>query len=147
MRTRFAHRLPGPAWFPASSRRKPGNWRPRHFAALAAVVGAVVVAGELAAQRPIPAGPAAGPAGPLWVSDSQVDEARRMLIVVDSATRHAAIYHVDAATGSLTLKSTRNLSWDLLMGDFNAREPTPAALQRMLESGDVRPPGPPGRNP
>jgi hypothetical protein len=35
----------------------------------------------------------------------------------------------------VALRSTRDLSWDLVLEDFNAQEPTPAALRRMLEGG------------
>ena len=86
-------------------------------------------AGELAADRPAPP----GGQGPLWVSESRLDDSRRLLVVVDQQGRHAAIYHLDAAAGTLTLKSTRDLAWDLSIGDFNAQEPRPAALQRMLQ--------------
>lgn len=71
--------------------------------------------------------------GPLWISESPVDDATRLLIVVDQEGRRTAIYHVDAASGALTLRSTRDISWDLMVGDFNAQEPRPAALQRMLQ--------------
>jgi hypothetical protein len=64
-----------------------------------------------------------------------VDDARRLLVVVDPATRHAAVYHLDNATGSLVLKSTRDISWDLLVDDFNAQEPRPAALKRLIQAG------------
>jgi hypothetical protein len=64
-----------------------------------------------------------------------VDDARRLLVVVDSATRHAAVYHLDTATGSLQLKSSRDLTWDLLVDDFNAQEPRPAALKRLIQAG------------
>lgn len=84
--------------------------------------------GRLAAERPgAPAG------GPLWISESPLEDGRRLLIVVDEATRHAAVYHVDAAAGSLSLRSTRDITWDLMVGDFNAQEPKPAALQKMLQ--------------
>jgi hypothetical protein len=81
------------------------------------------------------------PAGglPLWIADSALEDGRRLLLIVDSATRHAAVYHVDAATGTLTLRSTRDLSWDLVFEDFNAQEPKPAALRRMLETGGTGP--------
>ena len=99
-----------------------------------AALGAVVVLGglwqgsRLAAERPgTPGG------GPLWVSESPLDDGRRLLIVVDEATRHAAVYHVDGAAGTLALRSTRDLTWDLMVGDFNAQEPRPAALQKMLQ--------------
>lgn len=83
-------------------------------------------------QRPPPR---AAAAGPLWISESTIDDGRRLLIVIDSATRHAAVYHVDTVAGTLTLRSARNLSWDLTLEDFNAQEPTPAALRRLLENG------------
>ncbi|NBU41879.1 MAG: hypothetical protein EBS51_13975 [Planctomycetia bacterium] len=90
------------------------------------------VAQGVATQR---AGARSAQAGPLWVSESTIDEGRRLLIVVDSATRHAAVYHVDPGAGTVALRSTRDLSWDLVLEDFNAQEPTPAALRRMLEGG------------
>lgn len=84
---------------------------------------------ELAAQRVA----APGGGGPLWISESRLDDTRRLLLVVDEVGRHAAVYHVDAAAGTLTLKSTRDISWDLSVGDFNAQEPRPGAIQRMLQ--------------
>lgn len=98
-----------------------------------ALVAAAVAleAGEATAQRPAPA----QAAGPLWISDAPLDEGRRLLIVVDSASRRAAVYHVDVVTGSLTLKSARDISWDLLLDEFNVQEPRPAALRNMLQNG------------
>ena len=86
-------------------------------------------AGDLAAQR----ASAPGGGGPLWISETRLDDARRLLVVIDEVGRHAAIYHVDAAAGTLTLRSTRDISWDLSVGDFNAQEPRPGAIQRMLQ--------------
>jgi hypothetical protein len=99
-------------------------------AGLAILGGGLSPTGELQAQRPAPP-----VAGPLWIADSSLDDGRRLLIVVDTGSRHAAVYHVDAASGSLTLKSARDLSWDLTLGDFNAQEPKPAALKKLLEAG------------
>jgi hypothetical protein len=99
---------------------------------IAIVAAALVGSPELAAQRP--ARPAGDPAG-LWITEAPLDEARRLLIVVDPATRHTAIYHVDAAAGTMTLRSTRDITWDLMVGDFNAQDPRPAALRRTLQTG------------
>ena len=77
---------------------------------------------------------------PLWVSESRLDDGRLLLVVVDQGTRHAAVYHVDGAAGTLTLKSTRDISWDLMVGDFNAQEPRPSALQKMLQLPRAEPP-------
>jgi hypothetical protein len=100
---------------------------------LAAVglLAAVLSTAGSAAQRPLPA--ANGDA--LWISDSPLEDGRRLLIVVDPATRHAAVYHVDPQGGSLTLKSARDISSDLLLDEFNVQEPTPAALRKMLQPG------------
>ena len=53
--------------------------------------------------------------------------------MVDQESRRIAIYQINTATGTLTLRSTRDISWDLMVGDFNAQEPRPAALQKMLQ--------------
>jgi hypothetical protein len=112
---------------------------PRSLLACGAfAVGAVVVVGmpELAAQRA--ARPMADP-GSLWISDAPLDDTRRLLLVVDPATRHSAIYHVDAAAGTMTLRSTRDITWDLMVDDFNAQDPRPSALRRTLQTGPVPP--------
>jgi hypothetical protein len=98
------------------------------------MLGLLVACGTLPApaeaQRPV--APASS-ATPLWISDTPLDDGRRLLIVIDPATRHAAVYHVDPVTGGMVLKSTRDISWDLRLDDFNAQEPKPATLRKMLE--------------
>jgi hypothetical protein len=97
------------------------------------------------AQRPPATGTTPGMNGQLWIQTVPVDERQQLLLVVDPQLRNAAVYHVDGPTGSLVLKSTRNITWDLMVGDFNAQEPKPAALRRMLEVGVET--GPIGQNP
>lgn len=115
--------------------------------------GATVIAllagggGALMAQRPMrPGGPIAdaGAPGHLWISATPLDDQRQLLIVIDPTVKNAAIYHVDGGSGTLSLKSTRDISWDLMVGDFNAQEPKPSALKRMLEVGAEA--GPVGQN-
>lgn len=115
--------------------------RSRRLLAAAALVlgGAAVATSQAPRQLGAPAAPAE-----LWISDSQAEQGGRLLIVVDTTTRHAAVYHVDAASGSLSLKSARDITWDLSLDEFNAAEPRPAAIRRMLESA---PAGPPPRSP
>ena len=79
--------------------------------------------------------------GRLWITTLPLDDVRHVLVVIDTAQKQAAIYHVDAATGTLTLKSSRDISADLKVGDFNAQEPKPAALRKMLEMKAAPPPG------
>lgn len=109
------------------------------FAALAA--GSRWVWAQRAAFPP----PAQGSGSSLWIHATPLDDRQQLLLVVDPQLRNAAVYHVDGPTGSLVLKSTRNITWDLMVGDFNAQEPKPAALRRMLEVGTET--APIGQNP
>ena len=92
-------------------------------------------AGPVASAAPPAIGQAGGgPGAPLWVTMTPISDDRQMLLVVDPNERTAAVYHVDAATGTMTLKSARSIRWDLLVGEFNAQEPTPSALRKLIES-------------
>ena len=97
------------------------------------------------AQRAAFPPPAQGSASSLWIHATPIDDRQQLLLVVDPQLRNAAVYHVDGPTGSLVLKSTRNITWDLMVGDFNAQEPKPAALRRMLDQAPATTPV--GQNP
>lgn len=121
----------------------PSPWNLRRgFAIAAATILCTMSAAGLwqagnlaAAQRQGRAVPAAagGPSGPLWTMSAPLDDGRQLLLVLDQEQRAVAVYHLDPASGTLTLKSTRDIRWDLLVGDFNAQDPKPAVLQKMLE--------------
>lgn len=68
----------------------------------------------------------------LWIQAVPQDD-RITLLVADPSARALAVYQVDPATGSLTLRSSRDITWDLLVGDFNAQDPAPAVIRGMLE--------------
>jgi hypothetical protein len=91
----------------------------------------------LAAQRavrPASAVPGAnGQAGQFWTMTTPLDDGRQMLLVLDQQSRCLAIYHVDAVAGTVQLKSTRDLTWDLMIEEFNAQEPRPSSLKKMAE--------------
>ena len=115
-------------------------WRHAIHWALAILVTVCLVGmagGRLLAQRPArvspPAGLPAASGGTLWISATPLDDTHQLLIVIDPQLRNAAIYHVDGPGGTLTLKSTRDITWDLMVGDFNSQEPKPSALKKMLE--------------
>lgn len=113
----------------------------------AAAIALLAGGGVLMAQRPMRPGGTmadAGAPGHLWISATPLDDQRQLLIVIDPTVKNAAIYHVDGGSGALALKSTRDISWDLMVGDFNALEPKPSALKRMLEVGAEA--GPIGQN-
>jgi hypothetical protein len=44
-----------------------------------------------------------------------------------------AVYHVDRATGALSLKSVRNVHWDFQIEDFNSANPTPREIRALAE--------------
>jgi len=123
---------------PGATPGLPGSWPLRWLASCGVAVMAAWLfsGGELAAQR---TGRAGGDWAGLWASESPLPDGRRLLLVVDPATRHAAVYHVDADRGTLTLRSARDISWDLMVEDFNAQEPKPAALRNLLQTGNVVP--------
>ncbi|MFM7243825.1 MAG: hypothetical protein ACKO40_06565 [Planctomycetaceae bacterium] len=123
---------------PFAPLRPTGSWHRRWpaWCAVAAVAAWLVPTGELVAQR---TGRQGGDSAGLWASDSGLPDGRRLLLVVDPATRHAAVYHVDPDRGTLTLRSARDISWDLMVEDFNAQEPKPAALRNLLQTGNVAP--------
>ena len=107
----------------------------RRFAAVACGGVCCFVVWLAAGSRPAagqrPALPAGG--GQLIVSTSPLADARQLVVVVDTSTRHAAVYTVDQE-GTIALKSARDLTWDLMVGEFNAQEPKPGAIRKLLEA-------------
>ena len=58
---------------------------------------------------------------------------RQQLMVVDPELRTIGVYHVDATSGEIVLKSVRNIHWDLQMMEFNGTNPTPREIQTQLQ--------------
>jgi len=89
-------------------------------------------------------------ADPLWVSTMPLEGNRQLLMVVDQQRQVLAVYHIDTASGTVSLRSTRALAYDLQLEDFNATDPRPAALRKMLQlggPGQPTPPTPPSAGP
>jgi hypothetical protein len=53
--------------------------------------------------------------------------------VIDPRQRAMAIYHVDRSTGEITLRSVRNLTWDLQMVQYNSGNPLPQDIRSGLQ--------------
>ena len=68
----------------------------------------------------------------LFVSTSPIDPGRQMLLVIDPERQVLAGYHIDNVSGGVSLQSTRALGYDLQLEDFNADNPKPAAIKKML---------------
>jgi hypothetical protein len=76
---------------------------------------------------------------PLVLSDglmalsSDTADGKQQVVVIDSKTRVMSVYHVEHATGVITLKSARDISADLLMDEFNTTAPVPSEIRAMLK--------------
>jgi len=105
---------------------------------LGLVTAAIAVAeqgSDVYAQHTTPAapGPAVAAGSELIVVPTSLGEKGQMLTVVDPRQRVLSVYHIDLSTGKISLKSVRNIQWDLQMADFNNAEPTPRQIQSQLE--------------
>ncbi len=78
----------------------------------------------------------------LFVSTSPIDSGRQMLLVIDPERQVLAVYHIETLSGEVSLRSTRALAYDLQLEDFNAEDPKPAAIKKMLRIDSA--PKPPG---
>jgi hypothetical protein len=59
-------------------------------------------------------------------------EGLQQITIVDPRTRVMSVYHVDAKSGEIVLKSVRNIHWDLQMIEFNATSPLPREIRSQL---------------
>lgn len=57
----------------------------------------------------------------------------QQITVVDPRGRSLAVYHVDRVTGGLSLKSVRNIAFDLQIEDFNSSSPTPREIRALTD--------------
>jgi hypothetical protein len=60
-------------------------------------------------------------------------EKLQQVTVIDPRKRAMCVYHIDATTGKIELKSVRSLEWDLEMIQFNGVDPLPAEIRSVLE--------------
>src|SRR5947209_5057567 len=58
-----------------------------------------------------------------------VGDARQQLTVIDPKMHVVSVYHIELATGEITLKSVRNIHWDLQMSEFNGVNPLPREIR------------------
>src|SRR3990172_11230505 len=92
------------------------------------VVGGDVWRTRLHAQQPAPR-----PAGELIALNSDVEDGRQQIVVIDPKSRVMSVYHVEHATGVISLKSVRNIHADLLMDEFNTESPLPKEIRAILD--------------
>ena len=68
----------------------------------------------------------------LVVHTAASTEGGQLVIMVDPETRVMAVYHVDGTNGKVSLRSVRNLQWDLLIEEFNGGTPSPREIRTLL---------------
>jgi hypothetical protein len=99
---------------------------------LASLVIAALVAAMApsvtSAQRTAPSG-----GGGLIALATAAGEGCQQVTVIDPDMRSLGVYHVDLATGEVTLKSVRNIKWDLEMIEFNATQPLPREVRSIID--------------
>ena len=83
------------------------------------------------AQRP--SSPPAVASSQLITLTAQVGDNRQQLTVIDPALRVMSVYHIESSTGVITLKSVRNINWDLQMIEFNGTAPLPGEIRSQME--------------
>lgn len=71
--------------------------------------------------------------GDLITTTVMTADNRQLVTIIEPHTRVMAVYVVDAATGLTSLKSVRNLHWDLQLSEFNGQAPLPREIQSLLE--------------
>lgn len=57
----------------------------------------------------------------------------QQLAVLDPRMRVLSVYEINKTTGAITLRSVRNIGWDLQMEEFNSTNPSPREIRAILE--------------
>jgi hypothetical protein len=71
--------------------------------------------------------------GELIAVPSPMGDKGQMLTVLDPRQQTMGVYWIEAGTGKITLRSVRNLRYDLMMTDFNGDNPLPREIRLQLE--------------
>lgn len=53
--------------------------------------------------------------------------------IVNASRGTMLVYHVDGQSGQITLKSSRRLTWDFSLDEYNATAPLPTEIRQMVE--------------
>lgn len=60
-------------------------------------------------------------------------DGREQITLVDPKAHVMAVYHIDRNTGEVSLKSVRNVHWDLQMDEYNGVRPSPRDIRALLQ--------------
>ena len=64
---------------------------------------------------------------------SETTNGPSQVTLIDAKARTMCVYHVGLADGKITLRSVRNIHWDLEMLEFNGTKPLPQEIRALLE--------------
>jgi hypothetical protein len=70
--------------------------------------------------------------GELITHMTAADGQPHVVTVIDPRQRVMAVYHVDRSTGQITFMSSRNITWDLQMIEYNSGKPLPQDIRSGL---------------
>lgn len=102
--------------------------------ALAVLVSSIEYRRSLVyAQLPAPGETGEGSDTRLIALSSDTSVGHQQVTVVDPRSRVMSVYHVDHATGMISLKSVRNIHADLLMDEYNTDSPLPREIRAILK--------------
>jgi hypothetical protein len=62
-----------------------------------------------------------------------ISDKLQQVTVIDPRQQVMSVYHIEAATGAIELKSVRKIEWDLRMVEFNGAKPLPLEIRSHLE--------------
>jgi hypothetical protein len=102
------------------------------FAALLGMCGIWNLRSEVFAQRPATYSTMAA-GGELIAVPQSMGEKGQMLTVLDPRQQSLAVYWIEGATGKVTLRSVRNVHYDLQLMDFNSDNPLPREIRTQLD--------------
>lgn len=60
-------------------------------------------------------------------------DGNQQVTLIDPVARSMSVYHIETATGEITLKSVRRVHWDLQMEEFNGTSPSPREIRSLIE--------------
>ena len=102
-------------------------------AVLAAVVSVVLPDDRAASGRPTALkGTAVSDQGLMALSET-VAQKYQQVTVIDSRREVISVYQIDLASGTIALRSVRNIRWDLQISDYNGQKPLPREIQALSE--------------
>ena len=104
---------------------------------IGAIGGALIVAlaGSFLRESPVYAQrPGANDSAELITVTAPLDATHQQLTVIDPRMQVISVYHMDLPTGAITLKSVRNIRWDLQLVEFNGTSPLPSVIRSQLDS-------------